>query len=108
MVARVVTPLWGDRWVPLKILNISDGPVTLQKNSKLADVCTCLALEDMEVPEVKCFHQATSDKPTGASALTGDAKTVQERVVHRNLLMLVNFLPVDSVSDHTSMSSFET
>lgn len=35
--------------------------------------------------------------------------TGQERVVHRNLLMLVNFLPVDvdSVSDHTSMSSCE-
>lgn len=36
--------------------------------------------------------------------------TGQERVVHRNLLMLVNFLPVDvdSVSDHTSMSSCVT
>ena len=34
--------------------------------------------------------------------------TGQERVVHRNLLMLVNFLPVDgeSLSDHTFVSSF--
>ena len=34
--------------------------------------------------------------------------TGQERVVHRNLLMLVNFLPVDgeSLSDHTFVSSY--
>ena len=48
MVARVVTPLWGERWVPLKIGNISDSPVTLRRNAKLADVYTCLVLEDME------------------------------------------------------------
>lgn len=63
MVAKVVTPLWGDRWVPLKILNISDSPVTLRRNAKLADVYACLALEDMEVPELKSLHQATCIRP---------------------------------------------
>lgn len=80
MVARVMTPLWGDGWVPLKILNTSDIPVTLRRNAKLAYVYTCLALEDMEVPEVKCSHQATSVEPTGGSAQTGVAETVRERI----------------------------
>jgi hypothetical protein len=43
MVGRVVTPLWGDGWNPMKITNISDKPLTLRKNSKLADVSPCVA-----------------------------------------------------------------
>ena len=46
MVGRVVTPLWGDGWTPMKITNISDKPLTLKKNSKLADVSPCVAAED--------------------------------------------------------------
>jgi len=46
MVGRVVTPLWGDRWVPMKIANLSDKSITLKRNSKLADVSPCLAVED--------------------------------------------------------------
>lgn len=49
MVARIITPLWGDRWVPLKVANLSDKPITLKRNSKLADVSPCLAVEDFEV-----------------------------------------------------------
>lgn len=49
MVARVITSMWGDRWVPLKITNLSDQPVTLRKNRKLADVSPCLAVEDFPV-----------------------------------------------------------
>lgn len=75
MVARVITPLWGNRWVALKILNISDSPVTLQRNAKLANVYTCLALEDMEAPELKSLHQATSIRPAEVNA-----ETVQERL----------------------------
>ena len=85
MVARVVTPLWGDRWVPLKILNISDSPVTLRRNAKLADVYTCLALEDMEAPELSAAQQATSVSPAGTSAPTANIKTVRERLEHVGL-----------------------
>ena len=44
MVGRLITPLWGDRWIPLKVTNLSDKPITLKRNSKLADVSTCLAV----------------------------------------------------------------
>lgn len=40
----------------------------------------CLALEDMEVPELKSSHQATSAEPAGTSALMGDVNAVQERL----------------------------
>ncbi|KAI5620950.1 hypothetical protein C0J50_19553 [Silurus asotus] len=49
MVGRVVTPLWGDHWVPVKVTNISDKPVTLRRNRKLADVFPCVAVEDFEL-----------------------------------------------------------
>lgn len=49
IIGRVVTPLWGDRWVPLKVTNLSDKPVTLKRNCKLADVFPCLAVEDFEL-----------------------------------------------------------
>lgn len=29
LVGRVITPMWGDRWVPMKILNPTHSPVTL-------------------------------------------------------------------------------
>ena len=49
MVGRVMTPLWGDRWVPMKVTNLSDRLVTLKRNCKLADVSPCLAVEDFEL-----------------------------------------------------------
>lgn len=49
MVGRVITPLWGNRWIPMKVTNLLDKPITLKRNCKLADVSTCLAVEDFEV-----------------------------------------------------------
>lgn len=66
LVSKIVTPLWGDRWVPLKLINTSDRPVLLRRNAKLADVYSCVALEDMnadehsEVPLVSCTQSAVS------------------------------------------------
>lgn len=85
MVARVVTPLWGDGWVPLKILNVSDSPVTLRRNAKLADVHTCLALEDMEAPELKAGHQVALTEPARGSASMVNAETVREKLEHVGL-----------------------
>lgn len=52
IIGRVVMPLWGDRWVPLKVTNLSDKPVTLKRNRKLADVFPCLAVSVM----LRCPH----------------------------------------------------
>ncbi|KAI3354733.1 hypothetical protein L3Q82_004566 [Scortum barcoo] len=49
MVGRIITPLWGDGWVPMKVTNLLDKPITLKRNSKLADVSPCLAVEDFEI-----------------------------------------------------------
>lgn len=60
LVARMVSLLWGDRWLPLKLINTSNKPVLVRRNAKLADVFPCIALEDMgetdtsEVPLASC------------------------------------------------------
>ncbi len=36
LMGRVVIPMWGDRWVPMKITNLSTKPVILKRNSKVA------------------------------------------------------------------------
>ena len=51
LVWRVITPMWGGRWVPMKVLNASLDPVILCRNAKLAEVSPCLAVEDLPVPQ---------------------------------------------------------
>ncbi|XP_038128016.1 uncharacterized protein LOC119774555 [Cyprinodon tularosa] len=60
LVGRLITPLWGDRWVPLTVVNPSDKPLMLKKNSKLADVSPCLAVEDFDV--FQGLHMAVEDQ----------------------------------------------
>lgn len=54
LVGRVITPMWGDRWVPMKILNPTHSPVTLRRNAKIADVFPCLALEELPITQGLC------------------------------------------------------
>lgn len=49
-VGCVVSPLWGDRWVPLKLINPSSKAVTL-RNCKIADVFLCVAVEELSSSE---------------------------------------------------------
>ncbi|KAI2646029.1 Methylcytosine dioxygenase TET1 [Labeo rohita] len=49
LVGRLVTPLWGDRWVPMTVVNPTNKVVTLKRNSKMADVFPCIASEDFEI-----------------------------------------------------------
>lgn len=49
LVARTVCPLWGDKWIPMKVVNLLDRPLTLRRNAKVAQVYPCLALEDLEL-----------------------------------------------------------
>lgn len=68
LVGRVVTPLWADGWVPLKIINPGDKPVTLKRNAKIADVYPCIALEDVSsdgaVSTLKSSGQHVSGEQT--------------------------------------------
>lgn len=48
LVSRLVTLLWGDGWVPLKLINMSHQQILLRRNAEIADVFACVALEDME------------------------------------------------------------
>lgn len=51
LLGKVLTPMWGDRWVPKKVLNASLNPVTLSRNAKLVDVAPCLAVENLPVTQ---------------------------------------------------------
>ncbi|XP_036965535.1 uncharacterized protein LOC119025735 [Acanthopagrus latus] len=57
MVGRVITPMWGDHWVPMKVLNPTPYPVTLRCNAKFADVFTCVAVEDIPIVQGLCISQ---------------------------------------------------
>ncbi len=54
MVARLITSLWGDGWVPLKLINTSGRPVLLRRNAKIADLYPCIALEDFDHTNTVC------------------------------------------------------
>ncbi len=58
----------SDGRVPVKVLNASNKPVTLQRNTKLANVFPCIALEDLDISpqhpashELKAFNQTILD-----------------------------------------------
>ncbi len=61
-IGRVVTPLWGDRWVPVKVTNISDKSITLKRNCKLADVSPCVTVEDFELLQAELFEKESKRK----------------------------------------------
>ncbi|KAJ8417020.1 hypothetical protein AAFF_G00282470 [Aldrovandia affinis] len=58
LIGRVITPMWGDRWVPMKMTNLSSKPITLRRNSKVADVSPCLAVEDLDIQQGSCKMEA--------------------------------------------------
>lgn len=66
LVGRVITPMWGNRWVPMKILNPNPTAVTLRRNTKLADVSSCLAVEDLTVTQG--LSKTSSDVPNSFPA----------------------------------------
>lgn len=57
ILGRVVTPLWGDGWVPARVINPSTKPVTLRRNCKIADVSLCMALEDFDTDYLYANNQ---------------------------------------------------
>lgn len=78
LVGRLVTPLWGDRWVPMLVLNPSDKAITLRRNCKLADVFSCMAIEDLDVFQglhvVAEEQQPDMRKPLSRNLVSGKEK----------------------------------
>ncbi|XP_041654997.1 uncharacterized protein LOC121517360 [Cheilinus undulatus] len=73
MVGRVVTPLWGDGWVPMKVTNI-----TLKRNCKLADVSPCVTVEDFTLFQGSC--QKENDTDTATHDKTVDNTDLKQRL----------------------------
>ncbi|KAL2100544.1 hypothetical protein ACEWY4_002305 [Coilia grayii] len=68
LVGRVVTPMWGDRWLPMKLINPTSKHVVLRKNTKLADVFPCIATEDLSQPNnIRSLPQSLSAAQTTMS-----------------------------------------
>ncbi|KAI4885608.1 hypothetical protein NFI96_023817 [Prochilodus magdalenae] len=79
MVGRIITSMWSDRWVPMKVVNLSDKPITLKRNCKLADVSPCLATEDYTLfQNTNSVKNASSE--LGAVSSSGDLKRRLEEV----------------------------
>ncbi|KAK7880967.1 hypothetical protein WMY93_032421 [Mugilogobius chulae] len=79
LVGRIVTPLWGDRWVPMKVTNLSDKPITLKKNAKLADVSSCVAVEEFEISQGSCQPEKHTQQE-GSNSCPSDLKEKLKRV----------------------------
>lgn len=73
IICRSVTSMSGDRWVPVRILNTSEKPLTLKRNTKIADVSLCIAVEDLEdgcpghapAKKIELQTQTSCDETTG-------------------------------------------
>lgn len=114
VVGRVVTPLWGDGWVPVRVINPSTKPVTLRRNCIIADVSPCVALEDFDTDylydtdqpnDVKCTVTRTADQTDTDSekSLTVDS----ERAAHRPCSSTLHDLGLGDIDiDSSSLSPF--
>lgn len=64
LVGRVVTSLWGEGWVPVKIVNPTEKLLTLKRNAKVADVSPCLSVQDLPEPDrIQSSAQYTQSSP---------------------------------------------
>lgn len=48
MVCRSIATMNGERLVPVRVLNTSSKPVTLRRNTKVAQVSACISVEDLD------------------------------------------------------------
>ncbi|KAK7877966.1 hypothetical protein WMY93_031394 [Mugilogobius chulae] len=51
---RSVSNMHGDRWIPVRMLNTSSKSVTLRRNTKIAEVSACIAIEDLDEDTEEC------------------------------------------------------
>ncbi len=68
LVGRIVTPMWGDRVLPMRVINPTNEPVMLKRNIKRADVFPCVAAEDLSQPDhIQVHSQSVADAVTPRS-----------------------------------------
>lgn len=71
LVGRVISPLWGDGWLPGKMINPTNSEIVLRRNDKLADVYPCIALEDFDqVPEQRVFQNVAMSSGSSCGSLS--------------------------------------
>uniref|UniRef100_A0A3B5QIP4 Gypsy retrotransposon integrase-like protein 1 n=1 Tax=Xiphophorus maculatus TaxID=8083 RepID=A0A3B5QIP4_XIPMA len=73
MVGRVVTPLWGGGWLPVKVINPTMSPIVLRRNAKVADVYPCIALEDFDGGLEVRVHQNVGRAGSSHGSLTAES-----------------------------------
>lgn len=83
MVGRVITHLWGDGWTPMRVTNITEKPLTLKRNCKLADVSPCMTAEDFTLLQNSCQRENDTDKTTHDQNKTADNTDLKQKL--RNL-----------------------
>lgn len=71
LVGRVIATLPGDRWVPVKVINPSNKPLTLRRNAKIADVSPVLAVEDLDVQLGNSHGEAVNVQSQSVSSTVG-------------------------------------
>lgn len=64
-VGHVVSPMWGARWVPMKILNPTQSLITLRRNTKLA-------VEDVSLTQGVCKPHDVTDSALSKPILSVD------------------------------------
>lgn len=63
LVGRIITPLWGDGSIPLKVINPTNRKIVLKRNAKIADVSPCIAVQDLPLPRQIHSNLQCTDKP---------------------------------------------
>lgn len=81
LVGRVIEPLWGYGWLPVKMINPTNSEIVLRRNAKLADVYPCIALEAFDrVPVQKFFQNVAMNSGSSCGSLS--AKSSASGVGH--------------------------
>ncbi len=85
LVGRIVSPLWGDGWLPMKIINPTSAEITLRRNSKIADVFPCIALEDFDpLPDNLTVQQNVGKVQSNSSCCSLTARSMCSNICDVN------------------------
>lgn len=76
IIGRVITPMWGNRWVPFKVINPTDKVIVLKRNTKIVDVSTCIAVEELSVPEPLNSNAQCVLSPASGARTSAERKNV--------------------------------